>query len=48
VAGSVAQGTVGSRPADLVVEWLERLPAVVVGARLVAIALAAFWLPDQA
>jgi hypothetical protein len=38
---------VGSRPADLVVEWLERLPAVALGAGLMALAVAAFWLPGH-
>ena len=47
MAGSVAQGAVGSRASELVVDWLERLPAAVVGAGLVTAALAAFWLPGH-
>ncbi len=45
MAGSVAQGAVGPRASALVAEWLERVPAVVIGAALIAVALAAFWLP---
>ena len=43
--GSVAEGAAGSRRLDLLLDWVDRLPAVLVGAGLVALALAAFWLP---
>jgi hypothetical protein len=45
VLGIVAEGAAGSRPLDLLFDWLDRLPALVVGAGLVATALAAYWLP---
>jgi hypothetical protein len=47
VLGSVAEGAAGSRPLNLVFDWLDRLPAVVVGAGLVGLALAAYWLPGS-
>ncbi|HSL97185.1 MAG TPA: hypothetical protein VK831_01315 [Candidatus Deferrimicrobiaceae bacterium] len=47
MAGRVAQGAAGSRPSELVVAWLERLPAAAIGAALVGLALAAFWLPGH-
>jgi hypothetical protein len=36
---------VGSRRLDVLLDWVDRLPAVVVGAALVALAFAAYWLP---
>ena len=45
--GSVAEGAAGSRRLDVLFEWLDRLPAIVVGAGLVALALAAYWLPGS-
>jgi hypothetical protein len=47
VLGSVAEGAAGSRPLDPVLDWLDRLPALLVGAGLIAIALAAYWLPGS-
>jgi hypothetical protein len=47
VLGSVAEGAAGSRRLDLLLDWVDRLPAVLVGAGLVALALAAFWLPGM-
>ena len=37
----------GSRRLDVLFDWLDRLPALVVGAGLVAVALAAYWLPGS-
>ena len=45
--GSVAEGAAGSRPLDVLRDWVDRLPALIVGAALVAIALAAYWLPGS-
>ena len=45
--GSVAEGAEASRPLDVLVAWFDRLPAVVIGGALVALALAAFWLPGS-
>jgi hypothetical protein len=45
VVGSVAEGAEASRPLDVLAAWFERLPAIAVGAGLVALALAAYWLP---
>ena len=45
--GSVAEGAAGSRRLDLLLDWLDRLPAVVVGAGLIGLALAAYWLPGS-
>jgi hypothetical protein len=47
VLGSVAEGASGSRPADVLFDWVDRLPAIVIGAGLIAAALAAYWLPGQ-
>ena len=47
MVGSVAEGAAGSRRLDLLFDWLDRLPALVVGAGLVALALAAYWLPGS-
>jgi hypothetical protein len=47
VLGSVAEGAAGSRRLDLVLDWLDRLPALIVGAGLVVLALAAYWLPGS-
>ena len=43
--GSVPEGGEGSRRLDSLLDWLDRLPALIVGAGLVALALAAYWLP---
>jgi hypothetical protein len=45
VVGSVAEGASASRPREALVDWLDRLPALAVGAALVAVALLAYWLP---
>ena len=45
--GSVAEGAAGSRLPDVLFDWLDRLPALLVGAGLVALALIAFWLPGD-
>ena len=45
MVGSVAEGADGSRRPDVLFDWLDRLPALVVGAALVALAFAAYWLP---
>jgi hypothetical protein len=47
VLGSVAEGAAGSRRLDLLLDWLDRLPALLVGAGLIALALAAYWLPGS-
>jgi hypothetical protein len=47
VLGSVAEGAAGSRRLDVLSDWLDRLPALAVGAGLVALALAAYWLPGS-
>jgi hypothetical protein len=47
VLGSVAEGVAGSRRPDVLVDWLDRLPALVIGAGLIALALAAYWLPGS-
>jgi hypothetical protein len=47
VLGSVAEGVAGSRGLDALFAWLDRLPALVVGAGLLALALAAYWLPGS-
>jgi hypothetical protein len=47
VLGSVAEGAAGSRPPAVLSDWLDRLPAVMVGVALVAAALAAYWLPGS-
>ena len=43
--GSVAEGASGSRNLDWLFDWVDRLPAILIGAGLVALALAAYWLP---
>lgn len=43
--GSVAEGASGSRNPDVLFDWVDRLPAVLIGAGLIAAALAAYWLP---
>ena len=45
--GSVAEGAAGSPRLDVLFDWLDRLPALVLGAGLVALALAAYWLPGS-
>jgi len=45
VLGSVAKGAAPSRPHEVLFDWLDRLPALAVGAGLVALALVAYWLP---
>jgi hypothetical protein len=45
VLGSVAEGTAGTRSLDVLFGWLDRLPALIVGAGLIALAVLAFWLP---
>lgn len=45
--GSVAEGAAGSRRLEVLFDWLDRLPALIVGAGLVGVALAAFWLPGS-
>jgi hypothetical protein len=47
VIGSVAEGAPGSRPLDFLFDWLDRLPGLIVGAGLVGVALAAYWLPGS-
>jgi len=47
VLGSVAEGAAGTRPLDVMRDSVERLPAILVGAALVALALAAYWLPGS-
>jgi hypothetical protein len=47
VLGSVAEGAPGSRPLDALFDWLDRLPALIVGAGLIGVALAAYWLPGS-
>ena len=45
--GSVAEGAAGSRTPDVLVDWVDRLPALLIGAGLVALAFAAYWLPGS-
>ena len=45
--GSVAEGAAGSRRLEAMFDWLDRLPALLVGAGLVGVALAAYWLPGS-
>ena len=45
--GSVAEGAAGSRDLDVLFDWVDRLPAILIGAGLVALALAAYWLPGS-
>ena len=45
--GSVAEGAEATRPPGVLSAWFDRLPAVVVGAVLVGVALAAYWLPGS-
>ena len=45
--GSVAEGAAGSRTPEVLFELLDRLPALLVGAGLVVLALAAYWLPGS-
>jgi hypothetical protein len=47
VLGSVAEGAEVTRPLDVLSAWFDRLPAIAVGAGLVALALAAYWLPGS-
>jgi hypothetical protein len=47
VLGSVAEGAAGSRPLDVLSDWVDRLPALLIGAALIAAALAAYWLPGS-
>ena len=43
--GSVAKGASASPAHEVLFDWLDRLPALAVGAGLVALALVAYWLP---
>lgn len=45
--GSVAEGAEATHPLDVLFAWFERLPAVLIGAALVGVALAAYWLPGS-
>ena len=45
--GSVAEGAAGSRDLDVLFDWIDRLPSLLVGAGLIALALAAYWLPGS-
>jgi hypothetical protein len=47
VLGSVAEGAAGSRPLDVLSDWIDRVPALIIGAGLIAAALAAYWLPGS-
>jgi hypothetical protein len=47
VLGSVAEGAAASRPHEVLFDWLDRLPAIAIGAGLVALALLAYWLPGS-
>ncbi|HUQ44532.1 MAG TPA: hypothetical protein VM451_09030 [Candidatus Limnocylindria bacterium] len=47
MGGSVAEGASGSRASDVLFDWVDRLPAIVVGLGLIAVAFAAFWLPGS-
>jgi hypothetical protein len=47
VVGSVAEGAAASRPHEVLFDWLDRLPALAVGAGLVGLALVAYWLPGS-
>ncbi len=45
--GSVAEGAAGSRRLDVLFDWVDRLPALAIGAGLIALAFAAYWLPGS-
>jgi hypothetical protein len=47
VLGSVAEGAPGSRTPDVLFDWVDRLPAIAIGAGLLAVAFAAYWLPGH-
>lgn len=47
MVGSVAEGAEATHPLDVLLAWFERLPAVLIGAVLVGIALGAYWLPGS-
>jgi hypothetical protein len=47
VLGSVAKGASASRPHEVLFDWVDRLPALAVGAGLVVLALVAYWLPGS-
>src|SRR5690242_14329043 len=47
VLGSVAEGAPGSRTPDVLFDWVDRLPAIAIGAGLIAVAFAAYWLPGH-
>jgi hypothetical protein len=47
VLGSVAEGAAGSRRLEVLFDWLDSLPALIIGAGLVGLALAAYWLPGS-
>jgi len=47
VLGSVAEGAAGSRRLDVLFDWVDRLPALLIGGGLIAAALAAYWLPGS-
>ncbi len=45
--GSVAEGAAGTRSFGVSPDWVEQIPSILIGAALVALALAAFWLPGS-
>ena len=47
MVGSVAEGAPGSGSPDGPLAWLDRLPAIAIGAGLLAAALLAYWLPGS-
>ncbi len=47
MVGRVAQGAPGSRSAHTAPAWLDRVPSVVIGAGLVALAAFAYWAPGN-
>ena len=47
MVGSVAEGASGSRSLDVLSDWLDRVPALLIGVGLMAAALAAYWLPGS-
>jgi hypothetical protein len=47
VVGSVAEGASGSSTSEVLLDWLERLPAIAIGAGLIVLAFAAYWLPGS-
>jgi hypothetical protein len=47
VLGSVAEGNAGSPPLDVLPNWLDRLPSILIGAALIALTLTGYWLPGS-